>query len=288
MKTGISHLPERKRNDLERAVDLIRESVPAEMIILFGSHARGDWVDDRYSEGHILYEYRSDYDILVVVERPEDAKESSANWSALEDRLHRAVRWADANVIVHDVGFVNDRLSERRYFFSDIKKEGVLLYDSGRFRLEEPGELGDAERKLIAEGDFEKWFKSADSFLIDFGNALDRDDYKIAAFYLHQATERFYTAFLLVHTGYKPKLHNIEKLGRLAAAHEPKLLRAFPRATPVEKERFKLLKRAYVDARYRDDYTITREDLEWLAGRVRELRSAIEASCRERIAGMGG
>ena len=28
------------------------------MIILFSSFARGDWVDDIYTEGHITYEYK--------------------------------------------------------------------------------------------------------------------------------------------------------------------------------------------------------------------------------------
>jgi predicted nucleotidyltransferase len=44
----------------------IRELAPdTGMIVLFGSHARGDWVDDHETG------YHSDYDVLVVVDTPE-------------------------------------------------------------------------------------------------------------------------------------------------------------------------------------------------------------------------
>ncbi len=37
------------------------------MIVLFGSHARGDWIEDRYTgDDGIVYEYKSDFDILAV------------------------------------------------------------------------------------------------------------------------------------------------------------------------------------------------------------------------------
>ncbi len=69
MKKSLAHLPARKKDELKRVVSIIREMVPTtEMIILFGSHARGDWVEDVYQEGHITYEYKSYFDILVVTE----------------------------------------------------------------------------------------------------------------------------------------------------------------------------------------------------------------------------
>ena len=40
------------------------------MIILFGSYAKGTWVQDWYVEGHITYSYESDLDILVVTKSP--------------------------------------------------------------------------------------------------------------------------------------------------------------------------------------------------------------------------
>jgi len=39
------------------------------MIILFGSYARGDWVQDEYTRGHITYSYQSDLDLMLVLKK---------------------------------------------------------------------------------------------------------------------------------------------------------------------------------------------------------------------------
>ena len=67
MKRSLAHLPTHKREELKEITSIITENADVEMIILFGSYARNDWVEDIYTEGHITYEYKSDYDILVIV-----------------------------------------------------------------------------------------------------------------------------------------------------------------------------------------------------------------------------
>ena len=59
----------------------------------------------------------------------------------------------------------------------------------------------------------------------------------------------------------------------LAAAQESIILEVFPKGTKIEKQRFELLRKAYVDARYDKNYTITKAELRWLAVRVRKLRN---------------
>lgn len=70
MKTSLSKLPEYARLDLEQIVGLILENVPrCEMIILYGSYARGTQVEfDERIEFGIPTSFMSDYDILVVTE----------------------------------------------------------------------------------------------------------------------------------------------------------------------------------------------------------------------------
>ena len=36
------------------------------MLVLFGSYARGNWVEDVHTEGHTTHVYQSDFDILVA------------------------------------------------------------------------------------------------------------------------------------------------------------------------------------------------------------------------------
>ena len=283
MKKSLSHLPPHKRDELHLVVDLILQKVPdAQMIILFGSHARGDWVEDVYKEGHITYEYRSDFDILVIVESPAVAHRMSV-WRHLRKKAADLPITTSANIIAHDIEDVNGQLAKAHYFFTDIKKEGVLLYDSGKFKLARIRKLDPRQRAGIARVDFKEWFTSAKGFERQFEHAFKDREYKIAAFELHQATERFYTTVLLVFTHYKAKDHDLEVLGRRAASCDPSFLTVFPQATDKQKHCFDLLRRAYVDARYNPRYKITRAELKYLSERVAELRKLTRRICKKKI-----
>lgn len=284
MKTSLEHLPKEKQEELEALVRITLEQFPKwiEMIILFGSYARGDWVEE-VAPDKFHYTYQSDFDILVVVSKKVLAKRHRA-WGHLEDRFHRSpsVR-TPVTLLYEHIDYVNAQLFEGQYFFSDIKKEGILLYDSGNYQLAEARELTPEENKKIAQDYFEEWFGTAEGFFKMYHSAIKENEYKIAAFLLHQAVERFYSTILLVFTQYRPKIHDIEKLGRQATGHEPELLNVFPRGTAEEERLFELLRKAYVDARYKKNYSITREELEWLAERVKMLQELTEKVCKKKI-----
>jgi uncharacterized protein len=48
MKQDITHLPERKQQELKAIAQIICDIAKPEMVILFGSYARSDWVEDTY------------------------------------------------------------------------------------------------------------------------------------------------------------------------------------------------------------------------------------------------
>ena len=288
MKTRPKHLPPHKQEELRTIVEAIRAHHDVEMIILFGSHARGDWVEDRYEEDHITYEYRSDYDILIVT-ADKSSERDVAHDNALKEALQPGQQGTRVNYIVHTIQHVNQMLAERRFFFMDILKEGYLLYDSGRYTLARPPkELPPEVMLRHAEEYFDEWIHSGDEFAIDFGNALARASNKNAAFYIHQAVERYITCLLLVHTGYKPKEHDLDKLLSQAAGFDPRFTTVFPRNSSEEEHLFDLLRRAYVDARYSRNYSISEEELELLRKRLEALRMVTEDVCRRRIAELVG
>ena len=72
MKTSLDHLPHAKQRELERVLEILFEEFDATLatanaawkkrariykIILFGSFARVDWVDDRIGELHGVVEW---------------------------------------------------------------------------------------------------------------------------------------------------------------------------------------------------------------------------------------
>jgi uncharacterized protein len=288
MKISIEHLPGEKQAEVHEIVEAINNRFPAEMIILFGSFARGDWVDDRYTENGTIYEYKSDYDILVVVNSEVLAirKESKKRW---QYKLRRDTGLnTPLNVIFHGIDYLNSEIEDGSYFFVDVLKEGIMLYDSGNFQLSTPKPLNPKDRKKKAQRYFDKWFDGANEFLIDYNNAFNRDSFSKAAFELHQATERFYTCILLVYTDYKPKIHDLEKLNRQVCKLDCRFKTIFPRPNDEEERLFQLLKKAYIDSRYKLDYKVTKEDLEYLSQRVEKLRDLTELACKEKIESFEG
>ncbi|MFC1676565.1 HEPN domain-containing protein [Planctomycetota bacterium] len=266
------------------ATRIIRKQFPsAHMIILFGSYARGDWVEDTYTQGHITYEYTSDFDILVLTRLKKTAANHSKQNSVYDLVLqHKAIK-TPVSVIYHSIGQINAQLKQGQYFFSDIKKEGIILYDTEKLKLERIRKPSPQKRKQIAQEDFKQWFTSAKDFYLGYEFYFKKRKYKIAAFQLHQAVERFYSTTLLVFTGYKGKRHNIETLGRRVSGYDSAFLKVFPRATKEQDENFKLLKKAYIDARYKKDYKITKKQLEYLAKRVKLLQRLTNKICKEKI-----
>lgn len=187
------------------------------------------------------------------------------------------------SIIVHDIDFVNRRLSKAQYFFTEIKKDGALLYDSGKFQLKEARELLPEERKKLAQEDFNYWFNNAEEFLIDSKSAFDRGSNSKAAFELHQVVERLYSGILLVFTRYKPNTHDLGILRKLANSVDSRLLHVFALDNLENKQLFKLLRKAYVDARYKPSYLITNDELSQLYTQVEELKTTGELICREKI-----
>ena len=284
MKKSLSHLPKHKQDELETIKDIILEKIPdVRMLVLFGSYARGNWVEDIHTEGHTTHVYESDFDILVATKSKKTAEDS-----ALHDRVEKAIAATNKvktphSIIYHTFSYVRQMIAEGQYFFTDIKKEGIHLYHTGKHSLGKAKILTPQQRKQIAQEDFKQWFKKAKGFYAAYGFHLNRHDNKLAAFNLHQATECFYSAVTLVFINYRFRTHDIELLGIKAVSYDTEFAKVFPQDTIPHRKAFTLLKKAYIDARYKKDYKITKKQLEYLAERVKVLQRLTNKICEEKI-----
>ncbi|WP_341758040.1 HEPN domain-containing protein [Candidatus Tisiphia endosymbiont of Ditula angustiorana] len=186
-------------------------------------------------------------------------------------------------LIVESIHFVNDQLEKGKYFFRDIRTEGILLYDSEEFGLSEAKDLPWSERRPIAAEEYENWFGRGKKLFIGIKAFFEDDNYRESAFLLHQATESFYNAILLVFDGYKPKLHDLLELNQTARIFYHDLCRIFPYESEEQKKCFTLLRDAYVKARYDKNYRITKEQLLYLIDRVEQLQKITEKICLEKL-----
>lgn len=291
------NLPAAKRRELAYVVEIIREGFARAIkhrtqpryrnghilkIILFGSYARGDWVEDTVGR------YFSDYDILVVVDH-EDLTDIPGFWAKTEDRLlgelteGKALR-TQVSLVYHSLDDVNEKLRLGRYFFMDILRDGILLHEEPGHPFVEPKQLSSDEALRETRDYFEEWFESATEFVDDGRSNLEKGRLKKAAFELHQATERLYHCIFLVRTLYSPKTHNLNRLRALTEQLEPRLRSVWPTDSKFEKRAYNLLREAYIKARYSREYVIGADELDWLAEQVAMLQTLVRELCTARIA----
>ena len=174
MRDGLDHLPAVKRRELERVArvlfDEFEDAVKTKLsdkrkggrilkLILFGSYARGDWVEDRASG------YISDYDLLIVV-NSDTFTDLQTWWAAADDHLVRELTVTrhlatPVNFIVHSLMDVNDQLARGRPFFADIARDGIALYEAPGQRLAAPRQLYAEERHAEAMAHYDKWLPDA-------------------------------------------------------------------------------------------------------------------------------
>jgi len=240
LKTSIDHLPARAQRDLAAAVQILREEFAQAIarrsadhlrngrilkIVLFGSYARGRQVVDPVGR------YFSDYDLLVIVDH-DDLTDASEYWASAEDRMVEMLLrrfWPQPlNLIVHSLDDINHQIGRGRYFFTDIVKDGIALYEEPGFPLADPARLSVEEAREESRAYFEDDYPDVEILmkLADYcrSEAAQLNDPKAqdkwrnkAVFNLHQATERAYYCLLEVLKLYRPKSHNLNFLSQCCA-----------------------------------------------------------------------
>lgn len=296
MKTSLDHLPAGKQRELAYVVEVLRAGFAKATaqrtqphlrkakllkIILFGSYARGDWVEDPVGR------YYSDYDLLVVVNH-EDLTDVAEYWDKVDAQLIADVSAGTvlrtlASPIYHSLDDVNEKLRLGRYFFMDILEEGIVLFEEPGHPFVDPQPLSPEQALQETQEYFEEWFESAERFLVNANDNAARGWNKEAAFLYHQAAERFYHCLFLVRTLYSPKTHNLNRLRDMAEQLEPSLKGVWPRNSRFEKRCYSLVRDAYVKARYSRAYRISAEQLDWIGQRIAVMQSLIREACEVRI-----
>lgn len=300
MKSSLDHLPDRQQQELAHVRTTLLTEFEAAIrkgaggtsdwrkggqvlkIVLFGSYARTDWVDEPDNG------YLSDFDLLVIVSHNKLTDIADYWWVAEDKILRDPTVGRLVNIIVHDLAEVNQALGRGEYFWTDIARDGIMLYELPGHPLAVPKPMTPRDALEMAERYLAHWVPRTDSMLAAAEFHMERNERCDAAFSLHQAVERAYACFLLVHTFYFPRSHNIKFLRSLAEDIDKRLVEAWPREQRLDKRRFETLKRAYVEARYSDQYDVSTEDLDVIAASARRLRDLVLETCEEQIGRLKG
>jgi predicted nucleotidyltransferase/HEPN domain-containing protein len=298
MKSSLDHMPLRKQREIGRVLEILHEEFEDALkdgtaefkkrgrilkILLFGSYAKGGWVDEPFT----MKGYRSDFDLLIIVNNRKLCDFADYWYKAADRLIHDTSIETPVSFIVHSRREVNTYLKEGQYFFSDIRREGIVLYELDDEPLPEPEPLSPADRLRVAKEHFDHRFGAASKFLKGSMFYFGERDFNEAAFLMHQSIEQAYSCVLLTLTNYGPPSHNIKFQRSLAEEQDRRLTEAFPRDQHRERAWFNTLNEAYVKARYSKHFEITDEALTWLAERTALLLELVKTVCSEHLEMLG-
>ena len=287
MKKSIAFLPKKNREDLKYLVELILDKIPVcEMIILYGSYARGTYVSyDEREEFGIPTSFKSDYDILVI--------NSAWSYDKIENKLASVRNIYDKRgdhryrvpvQFIHDsMKKVNEDLKYSRYFYTELKRDGIMLYNRGKNKLARRKPLKFGEIKKQGEEYFGEKYAKARLFMEQAVFMYDKEEYVMSSFNLHQACENLFNAIMLTFTLKNDKEHNLEELFKASRGYAPELIRVFPVGDEEEERLFKILVCSYIEARYNPEFKVSREDVEDLMVKVEKFEEVTKQVCERRI-----
>lgn len=164
-----------------------------------------------------------------------------------------------------------------------MKKDGILLFDSKRYKLARRRKLNFKEIRDIAQKYFNEKFANANEFINLSKDSYNRGNFKMSSFNLHQACEHFYRTIILTFSLYSDKTHDLEDLSGMAKTHTLEIAKAFPRGTKQEQLLFQLLNEAYIQARYNSEFIVNKHDIEELLPQVELLRNITQKVCEAKI-----
>lgn len=284
MNTQLPKLPEEKLQEIEAIKQVIVDFVDPDKIILYGSYAKGKYVEHVYIKDGIRHFYISDYDLVIIAEN------FTVKPYELADELEKRIgSRPDVNFFMYKSAHFNEKLKNGHHFYVPVYNEGVLLYDAKQTELVTPGPIDINQIRANSLEYFDFWIDHAERFykhaLIEFDDVVaNKSRSNLAVWFSFQSIESIYSALLLIFMGEKPKHHNLIRYRRSVQSISTELNNIFPDVKDsYERNLFDLLNRAYIGAKYKIDYEAPERDVQELLKRVEKMITVAKEVCMERI-----
>ncbi|WP_175269610.1 HEPN domain-containing protein [Mucilaginibacter humi] len=180
------------------------------------------------------------------------------------------------HAIVHKVNSAKEALIKGRRFWSTVMDKGNVLYQSPELSLPTHPEITKGILLTRAQFNWERWGKQGNDFLK--GAELYRADnnFRLAAFLLHQSVESVLKAIIQAAIGYRVQMHNLSRLLRLTLLFTDELKEVFELNTIEGAQLYQLLQSAYSQSRYSSSFDPDEDSIRLLSKQVTKFNQVAE------------
>lgn len=221
--------------------------------------------------------FRCDYCLLVVTETA-----TRVDYE-MQDFANSYYQHGTITVISHGRQSVIDAVQQNSRFFISVLTYGKLLYSKDGLLDNDPiAAFIPTKGAIKAIRHYEHRIPLADGFLMCASECLEKEKFGICAFMLHQAVEQACICLVRVHIAYRSEFHNLYRLLRLCQCFSERPFQLFL-STPEDERLFDVMAKSYSGSRYKDDFTVSRQDAERLYQRVASFLLLAKEMCNEKI-----
>jgi HEPN domain-containing protein len=210
--------------------------------------------------------------LLVLIGEEEKTPEHQVS-NKIEDNCQYL---AHVHAIVHKANSAKDALNIGRRFWRAVMNKGFVLYQSNELVLPEHAEITKEVLLERAKFNWDRWGKQGSEFLKGAEFYSANNNFRLAAFLLHQSVESVLKAIIQAVIGYRVQMHNLSRLLRLTLLFADELKAVFELNTVEGAQLYQLLQNAYSQSRYNSSFDPDGDSVSMLSKQVAKLNSVAE------------
>lgn len=255
---------------LQKVISTITHLIQPEKIYLLGLSSPVHAAQNIFVHPHSLdtsLPGASHFDLLIIT-RKNDKRPFYELHEFIEKRCKGAV---SISIFIEQIHVFDEWLTVGHAFARRVFDSGIIIFDAGT-PWSKPKEINYAAEVAEVQKDFKFSNENITEFIAGAELFKIRRQFGLAAFMLHQAAETAYTIFVKAITGYRLTTHNLCRMIRFASPFSSEIAALFPRNSESEIKLFQQFQNSYIEARYREDFMMTEDQITILNERVRKLQ----------------
>jgi HEPN domain-containing protein len=188
------------------------------------------------------------------------------------------------SILCHGREAILESIRANNRFFMTLYTTGQLLYShNGMSHFDFTGKFIPTNAAVKAQKRFDQRMPLAEGFLRGAAECLNKQDYKVSVFLMHQVTEQCCILLLSVHIAYRSEIHNLMRMLRLCSSFSDKPLQTFISGSFEDERLFSLLMKSYSGSRYGNAFSVTEQDAHSLFHRVCSFVTLAKEMCGAKI-----
>lgn len=244
-------------------------------IISFGTQTELNEISGCFASRQIKHQHHC---LLVCTE-------SSARIEyEVQDFANTHYHEGQVTILCHGEATVQEKTQSDSRFFATVLSQGKPLYTrDGFFDLEFKPIVHPATVLEKAEKHYFHRISLARGFLESAFASLQKGQYNVATFLMHQAVEQSLIVLIRVHIDYRSEFHNLHRLLGLTRCFSDLPIQLMIGDRPGDKKLFSLLTSSYGRARYAPEFQVGQKDAEELYQKAASLFELAKTMCAAKM-----